>query len=353
MLVRAQSRGEWLTMYQTHFGLHQRPFRATPDLEGYYPATTHERALARLLQAVADDEGLAVLVGEPGAGKTLVCHRLLERLGDETTSALITNSHIQDRIGLFQAILYDLSLPFEGRTEQELRLTLTDFLLKNYRAGRRAVLIVDEAHHLSVDLVEELRLLGNLEAGTGKAFQVILAGLPSLLETLRRPELASSNQRIAVRVRLEPLGVHEAADYLLHQLRAAGGRPEAVISDEAIEVLARGTHGLPRLLNQAAHAALTLAHQEEAGSVDAEAALDALAVLGLAAEAGPDSPQDLPGGMDVDGDLADGGLLAEPGVAERGEAPEDDDRPDPPPTAKFPPPGGGPHRLFPHSRRPA
>jgi hypothetical protein len=104
-------------------------------------------------------------------------------------------------------------------------------------------------------------------------------------EALRRPELASFNQRLAVRVQLEPLGLDEAADYLLHQVRAAGGRPEVVLADEAVEILARGTQGLPRLLNQAAHQALTLAHHAGAETVDAEAALEALAGLGLEAEA--------------------------------------------------------------------
>ena len=138
----------------------------------------------RLLQAVQDDEGIALVTGAPGTGKTLVLHCLLERLGDGAVSALLTNSHFPGRIGLLQAVLYDLSLPYEGG-EQELRLRLTDALLQTYKRGERTVLLVDEAQHLSVDLLEELRLLGNLEAGQGKALQVVLAGQPALLETLR------------------------------------------------------------------------------------------------------------------------------------------------------------------------
>jgi type II secretory pathway predicted ATPase ExeA len=270
-------------MDEMRFGLRRRPFRATPDLDSYYPATGHEHALARLLQALRDDEGLALLTGEVGTGKTLVCHCLLERLGAEASTAFITNSHLRDRAGLFQAILYDLALPYQGLSEQELRLALTDFLLKNHAAGRRTVVIVDEAQHLSADLLEELRLLGNLEARGGKAFQAILVGQPALLAVLQRPELAAVSQRLAVRVQLEPLGVEEAADYLLHQLRAAGGQPEAILSEEAVQLLATATRGVPRLLNQAAHHALTLAHQGGT-TVDAEVALEALAELGLAAE---------------------------------------------------------------------
>src|SRR5262249_49950400 len=153
------------------------------------PATGHEQALAHLLQAIADDESLAVLTGAPGTGKTLLCHCLLERLGPDVTIAYLTNSHVEGRIGLLQAILYDLSQPYSGRTEQELRLALTEFLLDNYRAGRRTVLIVDEAQNLQPDLLEELRLLGNLEGRQGRAVQVLLVGQPSLLETLRLPSL--------------------------------------------------------------------------------------------------------------------------------------------------------------------
>jgi type II secretory pathway predicted ATPase ExeA len=298
-------------MYETHFGLRERPFRPTPDTGCYYPATSHEQTLARLLQALADDEGLALLTGEPGTGKTLLCHCLLERLGPGVASAFVTNSHTGGRAGLLQAVLYDLGQPYEERSEQELRLTLTEFLLQNYAAGRRAVLIMDEAQNLSAELLEELRLLANLEGRRARAFQVVLVGQPALLETLRRPQLRPLAQRLAVRTRLAPLGVEEAADYLLHQLRASGGRPEAILTEEALEVLARASRGVPRLLNQAAHQALTLAFTAGAEVVDAEAALEAADSLGLSTE---DSPA-----------AGDGAVTGEAGaenVAEPLESPE-------------------------------
>jgi type II secretory pathway predicted ATPase ExeA len=268
-------------MYETHFGLRQRPFRASPDSGCYYPATGHEQALQRLLRALDDGEGPVLLTGAPGTGKTLLCHCLLERLGPDVTSAFLTQGHFGGRAGLLQAILYDLSLPHEGRGEQELRLSLTDHLLRNYAAGKRAVVVVDEAQHLSPDLLEELRLLGNLEARQGKAVQVVLAAQPSLLVTLGRPDLASLGQRLAVRAAVEPMSVPEAADYLVHQIRLVGGRPDDVLAEEARELLARGTRGVPRLLNQAAHEALTLACSAGVRPVDAEATLEALTLLGL------------------------------------------------------------------------
>lgn len=295
-------------MTETHFGLTRRPFRAGPDHEAYYPATGHEQALAQLLHAVGDGEGLAVLTGQPGTGKTLLCYCLLERLGQDVTVAFLTNSHVAGRAGLLQAILYDLAQPYEPRGEQELRLALTDFLLQNYSAGRRTVLVLDEAHHLTPDLLEELRLLGNLEGRKGKALQVVLAALPEIEERLSSHELSAFRQRLAVRTRLEPLDLHEAADYLVHHLRRAGAQPERVMTDEALEVLARAGQGVPRLLNRAAHQALALAVAAEADIVDAEVALEAVAMVGLG------------GGEEAANDLT--GAEAEPDRPGRGQAEE-------------------------------
>jgi type II secretory pathway predicted ATPase ExeA len=278
---RLHDKGGRLIMYETRFGLRQRPFPATPDSACYYPATGHERALARLQQVLEDGESVGLLTGEPGTGKTLLVLVLLQRLGPTVVSAFVTNSRLRDRAALYQALLYDLSLPYEEAGEQALRLRLTEFLLQNCRAGRRTLLVLDEAQHLPADLLEELRLLGNLEAGDRKAVQVILAGQASLLQTLKQPELAALDQRLTGRAALQPLGVEEAADYVLHHLRRAGARPEAIISDEALEILARHSRGVPRVLNQAARHALVLADAAEAEFVDVEAALEAFALLGI------------------------------------------------------------------------
>jgi type II secretory pathway predicted ATPase ExeA len=265
----------------THFGLCHRPFRPTPDGAAYYPAGTHEAALAQLQQGIAGDEGLMLLTGEPGTGKTLVGQRLLERLPPDTAAVLIPNGHLRHRADLLQALLYDLGQPYRGLGEQELRLSLTDHLLETYRAGRRTVVVLDEAHHLSPDLLEELRLLGNLESRQGKALQIVLLAQPSILETLRKPELTACRQRLAVKARLEPLPPDEAADYVLHQLRCAGGKADSLFTGEALSVLAHSTGGLPRLLNQAAAQAMLLTAQADRYRVDAEAALEALGLLGI------------------------------------------------------------------------
>ncbi len=296
-------------MYPTHFGLRQRPFPATPDPARYYPATSHERTIACLLNGLEDDESIMVLSGAPGTGKTLVCHCLLERLGSRVNTAFVTNSHFGSRNGLLQAILYDLGLAYESRSEQELRLTLTDHLLRAYQEGRSTLLMLDEAQHLTPDLLEELRLLGNLEARSGKALQVILVGQPELVETLRRPELSALGQRLAIRAELEPLALQEAADYLLHHLRVAGARPERLFGDEALELLARQTRGIPRLLNQAAHQALSLAAETGAAQVDVEAVLEALTMFGLAEQV--EEPNTMPLRNDIGAETREQADIAE------------------------------------------
>ncbi len=272
------------------FGLKRRPFPSSPDTTAYYPASTHESALTLLLHGLEEDESLVLLTGEPGTGKTLLAYMLLEKLGDTVESAYLANSHFADRCALIQAILYDLKLPYEETSEQHLRLRLTDHLLKTIADGKRTVLVIDEAHLLGVDVLEELRMLANLQSGSGKAVQIVLIAQPGLLTTLAYPSMTSLRQRIAVRAALSPMPAEEAYDYLAHHLRTAGGKPEKIFDETALEVLARGTHGVPRCLNQAAGQALTLAENGELPTVDAEAALEALAMLGLSAEEADDKP---------------------------------------------------------------
>lgn len=272
-------------MYEKRYSLKRRPFPTTPDGSLYYPATQHEACLSALQNALAGNEGFALVTGVPGTGKTLLGTLLLERLGCPV-SGFLTNSHFPDRRGLLQAILYELDQKYDG-AEQELRLRLTDFLLRTCQDGHKTVLVIDEAQNLSTDHLEEMRLLGNLEAGQKKAVQIVLLGQPRLLEVLNRPEAAALKQRLAARSTLPALGVEESLDYLLHHLRLAGARPERVADDAALEVLARGTGGIPRLLNQAAHQALLLADAGELPWVDAEAALEALTMLGLDEDSEP------------------------------------------------------------------
>jgi type II secretory pathway predicted ATPase ExeA len=271
-----------------HFGLTRRPFRSTPDTDAYYPAAPHDAALAALRCALAARDGVALLDGEPGSGKTLVALKFLEGLPADVPRVLLPAPRFAGPADLLQAILFDLGAEYRGLREQELRLAVTEQLLVNLVAGHPTVIVIDEAQHLSADVLEEIRLLGNLETRSAKAAFVVLAALPQLRERLSRPEFAAFAQRVAVRGRLEPLTLDESTRFLVHQLDVVGGSAADLITDEALPLLAAHCKGSPRLLNQAAYLAFTLAASAGADAVDTEAAIEALAALGLAVE----SPSD-------------------------------------------------------------
>jgi type II secretory pathway predicted ATPase ExeA len=222
-----------------------------------------------------------LLTGDPGTGKTLVARKLLESLDETVRPVLLTNSHVSRNGDLLQAILFDLGLPYQGLTEQVARLAVTDSCLEFYREGGKTLIVIDEAQHLHPDVLEELRLLSNLEGNGGKAIQILLVALPDIERAMDMPSLAAFRQRLTVRTRLDFLDPDEAADYLVHQVREAGGRPEWIFGEDVLDILTHAANGNPRILNQAAHAAFSLADEAEQGQVDAEAAVEAVTRLGL------------------------------------------------------------------------
>lgn len=264
-----------------HFGLRSRPFRSSPDTQFYYSATAHEAALADLSHGFEREEPFLLLTGATGMGKTLLLHRFLEMIPETVQSVYLSNPRCGSRSELLQAILFELNLPYEGRSEQELRLSLTDALLREFQNGGRTLIVVDEAHHLSHDLLEELRLLTNLDGKQGKAVQVLLSAQPELLKQLNAPTMHSLRQRIATRPHLEPLGPEECHDYLRHQVRIAGGRPEKIFSEEGLQILTDVSRGIPRLLNQLATMSLQLASAMKVRQIDAEFGMEAASRLGL------------------------------------------------------------------------
>ena len=194
---------------------------------------------------------------------------------------LLTNSHVNRNGDLLQAILYDLGLPYQGLTEQVARLAVTESCLEFYRQGGKTLIVVDEAHHLHPDVLEELRLLSNLEGKDGKAVQVLLVALPEIDRALEMPSMAALRQRLTSRTRIEPLEADESAEYLRHQVQVAGGNPERFFGDDVLDILTHAAHGVPRILNQVAHAAMVLAEEGGQDCVDAEAAVEAVTRLGL------------------------------------------------------------------------
>lgn len=282
-------------MVLAHFGLSHRPFAHGPDPAAYYPASAHADALAEVSAALADGEPVVLLTGDAGVGKTLLAHLACAALRESANVAVVPNCLCERRADLLQAVLYELGLPFTGLSEQELRLALTDFALAQHGEGRRLVIVLDEAQLLSPQLFEEIRVWGNLESPSGKAVQVLLIGQASILTTLEQIELAAFAQRLTARVRLEPFGERESAEYLAHQIRRAGGHLAAVFTDEARQVLAQMCHGLPRLLNQAARASMAFAEKAGVETVDVEAVIEATA--GIPHLASPESEVDEPTGF--------------------------------------------------------
>lgn len=266
------------------FHLARRPFRPTPDTSLYFPSESAESALTRLQSAHDEDAGLAVLDGESGVGKTLTAMKFLEQLPDDTPRLFLPMGRYARPAELYQAVLFDWGLPYQGLSEHELRLAVTERLLKSLETGASTVMVLDEAHHLTADILEDVRLLGNLETRTAKGVFVVLTGLPGLGDRLAEPEMAAFAQRVSARCRLAPLGEAESAAFLAHQIRVCGGDPDDLLSDEAGQLLVAGCRGVARLLNQAAGLAFVLAEQGGESAVDAEAAVEAMRYLGLAAE---------------------------------------------------------------------
>jgi type II secretory pathway predicted ATPase ExeA len=257
-------------MYQSFFGFKLRPFDVKPHVRNFFPASGQAQALATLRYAVTQGRGIGLLTGPAGTGKTLVCQRLTTSLETAYRTATLTNTNMTTIKALYQAILYDLSLPYHGLDEQELRLTVTDFLLGKYAGGGRTVLIIDEAQNLSMPLLEELRVLSNIDGDADKLFQIVLVGHSRLLGMLRSPELETLNQRVGARATLRALDDEETAQYVQHQLQYAGVLPDAVFTSDALTAIYEASGGIPRVINQLCENAMLLAYGSEMHRVDAE-----------------------------------------------------------------------------------
>lgn len=266
----------------SHFGMERPPFRPAVEPAAYYPAPAHEAALAALAAAFSRREPAVLIDGAVGVGKSIVARKWLDDLLPDVPRALLPNARAERPADLLQAILFDLGKPYQGLTEQELRLSLTGHLLDAAAGGFPTVLVIDEAQHLGSAALEELRLLGNLESRTGPVTFAVLVAQPALREALRRPRSALVADRVAVRCTVEALAPDESSAYLRHRVRAAGGDPAKVLDEGAVALLASACAGVPRVLNRAAGLAFELGAEAGAEVIDVEAALEALSRLGIA-----------------------------------------------------------------------
>src|SRR5258708_16617874 len=236
-------------MYNAFFGLKENPFNLSPDPAFFYRSAQHEEALANLIYGVQSRKGFIVLTGEVGTGKTTMLECLRDYLESQHTEfAFIFNSRINTE-QFFQMIAYDLDLRCEHSSKTEVMFALNHLLITQANEGRTTVLLIDEAHSLDWEVLEEIRLLGTLENRRGKLLQIILAGQPEFDRKLDAPNLRQLKQRIVLRYCLKPFTEAESVEYVETRMAIAGMSPQTVFSPEVLSEIHRRSQGIPRLIN--------------------------------------------------------------------------------------------------------
>ncbi len=244
-------------MYLEHYGLLRSPFEMTPDPSFLYLGDTHREGLATLVYGVRSRKGFLLLTGEVGTGKTTLLHALLSQLDASTASAFIFNPRLEV-LDFFRILLDEYGIEEACHSKADYLMTLNRFLIERLERDQPTLLIVDEAQNLSPELLEEIRLLSNLETPTSKLIQIMLVGQPELKEMLARPELRQLRQRIVLRHHLRPFDEEECAGYVQERLRLAGYTGKGVFQKDALQLIHRVTEGLPRLVNVLCDSALLL-----------------------------------------------------------------------------------------------
>jgi general secretion pathway protein A len=257
-------------MYEAFYSLNQKPFAITSNPSFLFLSRRHKEALAHLTYGIRERVGFIEITGEIGTGKTTICRALLNGLDDRTKSAFIFNSNLSE-VQLMQTIVEDLGIKTTQKNKGGLFLELNRFLIQQLTLGNNVVLIIDEAQNLSLRLLEQVRMLSNLESGNEKLLQIVLVGQPELREKLDRPELRQLRQRIAVRYHINALDREDVAQYITHRLSLAGANGSAPIFEEyALDEIYRFTGGIPRLINMVCNKALLTGFVLEARRVNAE-----------------------------------------------------------------------------------
>src|SRR5689334_20007917 len=240
-------------MYERFFGLADAPFRLTPDPRYLFLSKKHAEALAHLKLGLRESTGFVCITGDVGTGKTTLLRSFLRELGPEIATAYVFNPPLT-ALELLKTIDGELGLHIATRSRKRLVDALNAHLLAERQAGRRAIVVIDEAQALPIDVLEQLRLLSNLETPTEKLLRIVLVGQPQLRALLLHPELVQLNQRITLRWHMGPLSPRETAAYIEHRLTvAAGGTPPRVFTRAAVRRIHRISGGVPRLINMVAH----------------------------------------------------------------------------------------------------
>lgn len=255
-------------MYCEYFGFAKRPFELTPDPAFLFLGEAHREGLATLVYGVQSGKGFVLITGEVGTGKTTLLHALLGRLDSTTACAFIFNPRLEP-LDFFHVLFDELGIETPCRTKAEYLLALNKFLIRRLEKNEPTLLIVDEAQNLSPELLEEIRLLSNLETPTSKLIQIMLVGQPELKDLLARPELRQLRQRIGLRHHLRPFDEKELGQYLNERLARAGYTGRGLFKRGAVRELYAVTGGTPRLVNAVCDSALLLAYSREQPMLDA------------------------------------------------------------------------------------
>lgn len=253
-------------MYEEYFGFKEKPFNVAPDPDYLYLSRKHQNAITSLDFGLVDDAGLILFTGDIGTGKTTLIHHILRKIGVEFTVAVVFNTNV-DADQLLGIILQEFGLNADSDNKAAAIKTLSRFLIDLRSRNKRPLLIIDEAQSLSLDALEEIRLLSNLQDETTMLLQIMLVGQPELKDRLKSPSMASLTQRIAVNYHLKPFELEETAQYIAHRLKTAGGRTD-LFTDAAIDRVHRMTRGIPRSINILCHAALVYGFADDLTIID-------------------------------------------------------------------------------------
>ena len=256
-------------MFEAFFGLREPPFSLTPDPRFLWLSETHEEGLASLFYGITRRKGFILLTGEIGAGKTTLLRATLEKIPEGTETALILNTADLSPLDLLRLIAAEFGLE-PGSTKADLLIAMNRFLLERLAAGLDTVLVIDEAQNLSLQALEEVRLLSNLETDTSKLLQIVLTGQPELRDKLAAPELRQLRQRIAIEHHVDSLAPGEVEPYLRHRIEVAGGKYENLFEEGVAPVFYTATGGCPRLISLLADRSLLASYANQSRPVPRE-----------------------------------------------------------------------------------
>ena len=249
-------------MYKEFFGLKEKPFSVTSDPNFLFLSRVHKEAFSHLIYGIKERKGFLEITGEIGAGKTTLCRALLNQLDRNTKSAFVFNSTLPE-LQLLQVILEDFGLVVEKKTKAAMLRQLNAFLIEELSKEGNVILIIDEAQNLKPSILEEIRMLSNLETDKEKLFQIILVGQPELKNKLNSPALKQLKQRIGIRFHITPLEKDEIDKYIYHRLSVAGSKGDIKFSEDAINCIYNYSGGIPRLINMVCDKALLAAYVME------------------------------------------------------------------------------------------